>query len=510
MAEATVTFDLAAETVTSVLEIDLGDVETILTGDIDAVVLTGTTARLRGNCRLINNLHVRGTLKADPTGVVLDGQNLYDIHTHDGGVLDLQGVEKTGWTGWGGRRFTDEPAVPVVGWEIGDRLVVAPTSGYTPTVIIWQGTWTATARPANSQPVLLSNGRTIEPEVGNLTRSLVIRNLVRMMMHESDVPNVHTLKHFAMVNCGKLNTGFYPVHFHQLGDTCRGSLVEGVVVESSKFRAFVPHASHGVTIRDCVAYNITHDAYWWDQPPTGTSTVNDTHDTLWEHCLSIGVITPTTAPRQASFLLGRGDGDKCIDCVATANQNTTDAAGFTWPELGDGVWEFRDCVAHNNKGDGIFVWQNTSLPHVITDFIGYRNGRSQIDHGAYTNSYEYRRLVLDGPEIEGAFRLHARPVQGKPILIEDVVSNSRFLITKHQANYSEWAIVRRCAFASIHYEETAGGGVNRSYIRHEDCGHLLTDFVGVDPPTGIDLGSLIELYEAGVLVHRWSGAGGWT
>lgn len=468
--------------------------ETILTGDIGGVVAAGTTARLRGNCRLTADLHVRGTLVADPTGVDLDGQSLFDIHTHDGGILDLQGTPKTGWVRWG---------EPVVGWDLGDRLVIAPTNGYVPTVLTWQGSWASTTRPANSQPVVLPNGQTIQPEVGNLTRSLKIRNVTRMMMHESPVPNVHTLKHFSMVNCGKLELAFYPVHFHFLADTCRGSLVEGVVVEGSKLRAFVPHASHGITFRDCIAFNIVHDAFWWDQPPAGDP-LNDTHDTLWEHCLAIGITTPSTAPRQSTFLMGQGNGNRCIDCAAVANQNTKDAAGFTWPENGVGVWEFRDCVAHNNQGDGIFVWQNDDHAHVITDFIGYRNKRSQVDHGAYTNRYRYENLVLAGPDLEGNFKHHARPVTGFPILIENVTASGRLLIAPHQAAFAEWAIYRNAHFASVHYEETTDGGDKPSWIRFEDCGLTPANFVLI----GIIPTSLIEIYEAGVLVHRWSG--GWT
>ena len=63
-------------------------------------------------------------------------------------------------------------------------------------------------------------------------------------------------------------------------------------------------------------------------------------------------------------------------------------------------------VAHNNRRNGIFVWQNTPIRHRISDFTVYHNGGAGIEHGAYGNAYVYERLALFGNR-EAGIHLHA-------------------------------------------------------------------------------------------------------
>ena len=62
------------------------------------------------------------------------------------------------------------------------------------------------------------------------------------------------------------------------------------------------------------------------------------------------------------------------DSVAVGVQGNIDASGFLWPEgdccpTDDGVWDFsKGNIAHNNKVDGIFTWQNDTQPHVIANY----------------------------------------------------------------------------------------------------------------------------------------------
>ena len=56
-------------------------------------------------------------------------------------------------------------------------------------------------------------------------------------------------------------------------------------------------------------------------------------------------------------------------------------------------------MAHNNAAHGIFVWQNTSQVHLIDGFTAYFNEKAGISHGAYTNIYQYRNLVLVENEV---------------------------------------------------------------------------------------------------------------
>lgn len=50
--------------------------------------------------------------------------------------------------------------------------------------------------------------------------------------------------------------------------------------------------------------------------------------------------------------------------------------GFNWPSQGSGIWEFQANVAHNNKCQGIFVWQNSAGNHIINDFIAFETAPS--------------------------------------------------------------------------------------------------------------------------------------
>lgn len=58
------------------------------------------------------------------------------------------------------------------------------------------------------------------------------------------------------------------------------------------------------------------------------------------------------------------------------------------------MWEFQANVAHNNKCQGIFVWQNSAGNHIINDFIAYRNGAFGVTHGAYKNNYVHVDFYL--------------------------------------------------------------------------------------------------------------------
>ncbi len=96
--------------------------------------------------------------------------------------------------------------------------------------------------------------------------------------------------------------------------------------------------------------------------------------------------------RLAGFNLGGGSGNSLVDCVTVGNLGNTGATGFIWPESGSGLWTFQGCVAHNNKTDGLFVWQNNTSPQLIEDFVAFRN-RYGIEHGAYHNPFAYERCA---------------------------------------------------------------------------------------------------------------------
>jgi hypothetical protein len=213
-------------------------------------------------------------------------------------------------------------------------------------------------------------------------------------------------------------TGRYGLHFHHCYDATRGSLVEGVVGWGLGSHAFVPHQSHGITFRDCISHDTFLDAYWWDFR-------EDSHDTLYERCVaSLVKFEPDFRGwTLAGFSLDQGIGNAAIGCVAVGVRGNGSAAGFKWPEVAQGspaVWEFRDCVGHNNRVNGIFTWQNTEQDHVIDRFVGYYNGHAGIDHGAYFNKYRYKRSHLYGNAWTGVLQ-HGASITEGPCTFEDLI-----------------------------------------------------------------------------------------
>jgi S-layer homology domain len=202
-----------------------------------------------------------------------------------------------------------------------------------------------------------------------------------------------------------LELGKYPLHWHHVGDGSRGTLVEGVVIKNSTNRAFVPHASHGITFRDTIAKNIVGDAYWWDPPPfQSNDESSNSNDITFDHALADGVTFNEelhSNHRLSAFRLGSGSGNTVVNSAAMNVTGGKDSSGFHWPETvaGPRIWRFENNVAHHNSANGIFVWQNSSLNHIISGYRGYANGNSDIDHGAYNNVYAYRDVTVEKVEV---------------------------------------------------------------------------------------------------------------
>ena len=456
-------------------------------GTIELVgVLAATTVPRGAVAKVVGNIELRGDLVIEGllTGIdtfAIEG-NGFQIAVSNGGQIDLRGRSKTGWV---------RGASPT-GWEGGDRVLSAPAGA---------GQYDSFSS-GMLESVRLSDGRSIAPEQFNLSRTIVINNVSRLMFHHG--AGRQTLKYLAVTNSGISDQlGFYPIHFHLNGDSTRGSLVEGVVVENGQNHAFVPHASHGITFLDCIAFDTSGDAYWWDPPPPDGGDLNDTHDTLWQHCLAASVHSPSTDHRLSAFFLGRGSGNRCIDCTAVAVRGGKNSSGFHWPEKAGGLWEFRDCVAHNNAATGIFTWQNNPDAHVIQNFIAYRCGRAGIEHGAYRNNYRY--LNVSVTETTRAVIAHALPKDDGSLLFENLVSDSDLVIAKHNQPSSSPVVYRRCNFPRVVLQEATDGGGEPGIHQFEDS--------GLDPGrfdvANIHPRSVLRIMEAGRPVWQWS-QGSWA
>jgi len=390
---------------------DLGDV-TLVRGPVGLsgkTVPPGHTLRFDPSrnvtLELRGNLVVRGTLEMKPNRGVTHtlrfvgiderafvGGGMDVLPTDVGlwvmgkGRLDIHGRSRAGWN-----RTGADPS-----WRSGDRILTSPFA---------QGDFTtfapqpgANAGSGRLGTVTGPDGRVFTQEALNLTRNVRIEGTPGGRTHifiRSSAPQ--SILYAAIRHVGPRQgelpdgnhfvAGRYGLHFHMCGDGSRGSQVVGTVVRDCGSHAFVPHMSDGVTFTDCIAYRVNEDAYWWDEGDA-------TNDTTWNHCMAAKMepIPSFRGYRLAGFNLGVGTGNALLDSVSVGNQGNTEATGFIWPESGSGVWLFKGCVAHNNKSDGLFVWQNTDVPHRIQDFVAYRNAYG-IDHGAYLNMFAYDRCT---------------------------------------------------------------------------------------------------------------------
>lgn len=346
----------------------------------------------------------------------------------DAGVLDLAGSRKLAWTRTANEiragattiRLREDPT----GWRAGDELVLTPTLSPTRpdhhlaydsvTVKAIDGRTVKLSAPTRfAHPrVTVGRGHVLTAEVLNLTRNVGIEGTADGRAHvfirsrrAQKIRNVSVRYMGPRQLHDEYSTGVlgrYPLHFHDCENGSRGSIVMGVVARECGNHAFVPHQSHGVRFRDCIAHDVFDDAFWWDPVPAFTD------DTVFDQCLASLVRSdpPVRGYRLTGFQLGAANGNIARGCVAVGVQGNSTAAGFVWPESTAGSWTFQDCVAHNNNVHGIFVWQNNGLAHPITRFVGYHNGGAGISHGAYKNGYHYSDSILFA-NARSSLELHA-------------------------------------------------------------------------------------------------------
>lgn len=403
-----------------------------------------------------------------------------------GGTLDIAGSPKTAWTRTESAVLVGQTVFRVgaaSGWRVGDTLVITPTTRPTPDTgasgqdvnhcLTFDKAKIAAISGLNvtlDAPLLYDHPavsftdqagapKTYTPEVLNLTRNMVIGGTATGRAHigifHQTTPLL--LSHVEIEFVGprqvdptaptKTNSvlGRYGLHFHECEDGTTGSIIEGVVIHDAGSHAFVPHASNGITFRDCVAFDCRKTAYWWDLPNDGFSVVPSSSYITFDRCVAAKVHTDKTiqdSTRVAGFWLAEGEDltNTCVGCVAVgvhhwqANMTGDQLSGYHWPEGGGAaVWNFRVNLTHNVSGSGTFIWENDNLLHVIEDFTAYHCGKSGVDHGAYKNRYAYRRCNLVANRRSGICRgAGARPhvsdpPNKHPVMFEDMLVDGQGL-----------------------------------------------------------------------------------
>lgn len=352
-----------------------------------------------------------------------------------GGVLDLAGAPKRAWSrtvaGVAAGATVLELAADPEGWRVGDELAIAPTGAptvgnhheqydYTSVTAISGRRITLSRATTFAHPAVeTAPGTVMTPEVLNLSRNVSVEGTPGGRAHVWLSPQgAQHLSYFSLRHLGPRQAdgsytqgvvGRYGLHFHMTGEAARGSEVVGAVARDLGGHAFVAHESHGVRYTSCVSHDTFDSPFWWDGAPNTRTAGSESNDCHYDHCVAslVKVDPKFRGTRMAAFTLLGGTGNVARHCVAVGVQGNRDACGYSWPEgAKTGVWDFKSCVAHNNKRHGIFTWQNTGNAHVIEDFVAYHNGGSGISHGAYRNDYLYRNSHLFGNR-EGGVNVHA-------------------------------------------------------------------------------------------------------
>jgi hypothetical protein len=408
-------------------------------------VPAGEVWEVRGLVETPKNVVVEGTLRMRPGATLrfvgvnelaFVGGGMEPLATDVGlwvmgdGVLDAQGTPKVAWN----RSGSDGS------WLAGDELVLAPSA---------HGDYgSAGFASYRGGAVPQAHASVPATEVLNLTRDVAIEGTSGGRTHvfiHSMQPQ--TIRHVAVRYVGprkngKKVLGRWGVHLHHMDDASRGSMIEGVVVRDAGSHAFVPHMSHGVTFRNCIAYNVQEDAYWWDPRTTSKPDPSDsfTDDATFDHCVA-ALVKAGDEPnglRLSGFNVSEGTVDfsnRLLGCVAVGVQGNRNSAGFGWQESQQGaVWVIQDCVAHNNSQDGAFIWWNTPSGRVntTTRFTAYRCGNAGIELGAYMGVWNHEAPLLVGNAQSGVLQ-HARSLNANerirytsPIVVGEGVTKVAF------------------------------------------------------------------------------------
>jgi hypothetical protein len=395
------------------------------------------------------NVIVAGALRARPHGPevqhlvkfagidegrVEGGHTMAPVDTDVGlwvvgdGVFDVAGTPKRAWTNLTGAAEAGASTIEVAdagGWQVGDEVVVTPTEpttveGYAEhfdrrTVAAVRGSTVELDEPLSfpHPAVNVRPGITHHAEVLNLTRNVRVEGEPEGRAHVIlvGVTGKQAVSYLGLRHLGPQKpapeggimgaVGRYSLHFHTSLDATQGSLVEGVVSYDGGNHAFVPHLSHGITFRDCIAHDQAESAYWWD-PPYEESDEEENervpaNDLVYDRCVA-SLVRPTdeTEYSTTGFVLGPGQRNVARGCVAVGMQADDSATpGFGW--RGDAheahAWVFEDCLGHDNYGSSLYFWVN-GVPHSYVDrFTSYHDG-SGMHAGAYTNLVSYRDCTV--------------------------------------------------------------------------------------------------------------------
>jgi hypothetical protein len=197
----------------------------------------------------------------------------------------------------------------VTGWRVGDRVIVTGSSS--------EPSRTFRRRPDGSGPgeteerlITAIDGRALTLDrplqklhLGEAEARSEVANLSRNVVIESAFPDGtrgHTMYHFGSAgsisyaefrHLGKEGVlGKYPIHFHKVRDSMRGSSVVGASIWDSHNRWVTVHGTDYLIVRDCVGYQSVGHGFFLED---GTEEYN-----LLDHNLAVQAYAGKRLPKQ--------------------------------------------------------------------------------------------------------------------------------------------------------------------------------------------------------------------
>ncbi len=425
------------------------------------------------------------------------------------GRLDVRGAPKASWTRLtapapaGAREIVVEDAT---GWRVGDEVAITATAGRAAEGYQGQSD-RAVVTSVNGNSIGLEQALAYEhplvdgrwnAEVVNLTRSVVIEGTpehkahimyLHQGMHASQSYRASAISHLEVAHLGpnRMNdrgepssvVGRYALHWHHGAQSTDGVVAEGVVAHDCGAHAFVAHSSNGITFRDCASHATVGDPYWWD-PGDASDFVT------YDRCIASHV-SPDGSNRYKTNGFFAARSDKPLSCVmrncVAAGVDGPDSAGYFWDNQSLGVWVFEDCVAHNIASNGLRVWQNTSVVHVIDRFTAYNCGTG-ISHGAYANPYKYHGAIVHDCGTGLIVTAVTASDDGSSLEFHDVVvtaSDTGLELGDAPVNASKRTDFRRCQLGNV--VVTASHADSSKHWDFVDCG-LTPDDISVEQLAG--------------------------
>lgn len=457
----------------------------------------------------------RGPPVATPIEVI-DGD--FGLWIVDSGVVTAAGVLKRAWSfltsgvGPGAASFTVADAS---GWESGDLLVLTPSAERSARDHTEQfeevriASVSGTSVTLERAPTHTHAGCTDcfrRAEAIDLSRNVVIRSA-------DDTAHAHiAVAHAGLLQLDSVELRWlgpekrcdrvarrYPIHFHQQGDAADRSFVRHTSIWGGQHGFVQIEQSHGIEVTDVAGYDTYRSGFTLTYDTSACSTrciVGDNPprvlmtDVIAAR-VGVGVRSEGCVRiqhRLSGVNVVGGEGSGCIGCVATGvgvDGDGTDIAGFQWSEGGSGRpddFTFREAVAHNNDGHGLFVWHNnTSREQPPYEAVRvWSNEGFGIHWGAYETAYRLLDFVAvdNGTESIG---LKAIPRNDLPRMENATIDDLRvlaYVLVQTQPNVLRdlrFTGARPLAFTQIHDRCTGGdetdpmdGDCTRIWLRIED------------------------------------------